>query len=189
MALEDDCDFPVNFYHAPIGVDPSVFHTVPAERSFIVASSGNSWMIESVREVMYAAQQTGLPVFHVGEVNFNFGYPVAYSMGRHDGFLAENYSRCRYVAGLRRTEGFEIPAVEGLFCGARPILFDAPHYRKWYDGLALFIPETSRSEVIDNLVEIFNRPYQPVTDDEIMLAHDRFDWKKIATEFWRRCMT
>lgn len=114
-------------------------------------------------------------------------YSVTFSKDCSDKELAPYYSTSQYVSGLRRTEGFELPAVEGLFCGARPILFDTPNYRQWYEPFGIFIYEGSRQEVIEQLINIFQGPYQPVTEEEIAVAQGRFDWQRIIGGFWERC--
>jgi glycosyltransferase involved in cell wall biosynthesis len=81
-----------------------------------------------------------------------------------------------------------MPAAEGLCCGVRPILFDAPHYRTWYDGLAEFIPETDREQIIKDLTSLFKKPIREVTPNEIEDARARFDWEKIVTNFWKLCL-
>jgi hypothetical protein len=77
--------------------------------------------------------------------------------------------------------------VEGMLCGARPIYFDRPHYRLWFDDLAIFIDETNnREDTVMALKKIFDGPYKPMTDDEIQLARRRFNWKRILDGFWEK---
>ena len=67
---------------------------------------------------------------------------------------------------LRRIEGFELPAAEGLLCGARPILFANSSGYDWYKPWGVFIEETDRAGVIDQLEAIFRRGAQLVTSEE-----------------------
>ena len=89
------------------------------------------------------------------------------------------------MSGLRRIEGFELPAAEGLLCGARPIMFDRPHYRDWFNKWAIFIPEGNREEVLQSLIDVFQQEYRPVTLEEIAEARQLFDWQSIINGFWR----
>jgi hypothetical protein len=173
-----------NLYHSPLGVD-KVFKRYPTDKKYIIATSGIGYLQESVRECILAAQALGYKVFHVGPVVTN-RQNVDFSNGMSDLNLAKNYSACEFVAGLRRTEGFELPVIEGLVCGARPIVFDAPHYRHWFKDFAIFIPEGSRDEVTTSLIEIFKKSPRPVRNAEISEARRRFDWEKIIKGFWTR---
>jgi glycosyltransferase involved in cell wall biosynthesis len=91
-----------------------------------------------------------------------------------------------YTSCLRRKDGFELPAVEGLLCNSRPIVYDAPRYRQWFDGLAEFIPEEDPEKVINNLVRLFQKSYKPVTEEERNETLKRFNWETIIKGFWNR---
>lgn len=195
------------FYHAPLGVESSFRRWVDKER-FLVGCTGYVAEPECLHEVARAAGRTDwfqrIKVFHlgpdsVGGEGLNNGPMVEFPhvksfLNISDDVLAQMYSRCRYVAGLRRTEGFEMPMAEALLCGALPITFDQPHYRKWYDGLALFIKEGSPQEVEDQLVDIFNEP----AGERLLLmggsalqgeTRNRFNWHNIAPNFWHRALS
>jgi hypothetical protein len=196
LCAEDGVCAPFEFYHAPLGVDSGVFHPMPAPdsnsrgpalRSFVICTHGPSRLTESVREAVYAARRIGERVFHLGP-DLRQGPDVICRMGMDDPTLARRYSACEFVAGLRRVEGFELPAAEGLLCMTRPVMFDRPHYRQWFDGLAEFIPERPREEVVDSLEAVFlRRGARPVTQGEWIRAADRFDWRSIIGGFWERC--
>lgn len=176
-------DFP--FYHAPLGADADVFYPRGHQREYVIGTSGHGWQSESVREVAYAARRIGCSLFHLGP-ELNRGSSVICASGIDDDTLAHWYSRCEFVSGLRRIEGFELPAAEGLLCGARPICFDRPHYRQWFDPWAVFIPETRRAQIIDDLEIVFRAGACLVTEAERDAAKTRFDWNAIVTEFWNR---
>lgn len=173
-----------NFYHSPLGVDET-FKKHSSNKKYIIATSGIGYLQESVRECILAAEAVNHRVFHVGPV-VTKRTNVDFANGMSDEELAKNYSACEFVSGLRRKEGFELPVVEGLVCGARPIVFDAPHYRQWFRDFAIFIPEASRDEVVQSLIEIFKKDPKPVTDVEILEARARFDWNKIVKGFWEQ---
>ena len=113
---------------------------------------------------------------------------MAVQHGLTDAQVATRWNECDYVAGLRRIEGFELPAVEALFCGSRPICFDAPHYRQWFGGLATFIREDTPDEVEGALVDIFESDTRPVTADERAEALRRFSWAPLVKGFWERAL-
>ncbi len=126
-------------------------------------------------------------MFHLGP-NVRRDPRITCWQGMDDKALAKIWASCDYVSGLRRTEGFEFPAVEGLICGARPVLFDRRHYQTWYGELAEYVPESSRPEVIDSLEGLFRSPYRPVTESEQAEAARRFGWPWLCHDFWKRCL-
>ena len=174
------------FYHAPLGVDAKVFKP-PVRRShkYLVCTSGQSALTESVREAIYAARRVNRKVLHLGP-ELKRGPDVVCQWGLSDAGLARLYGECDYVLGLRRIEGFELPAAEGLLCGSRPVVFDKAHYHQWFDGWASFIQEGPRDEVIDSLESIFKRKPKPVTRAERVAAAMLFNWNIIITGFWER---
>ncbi len=174
----------VNFYHSPLGVD-AVFSQNTEEKKYLVMTTGQSYLTEGVRECIVAAQ--GQPVAHLGH-QLRKKY-VTCKTGLTDEELAQYYSECLYVSGLRRVEGFELPAAEGLLCGARPILFDRPHYRQWFEDFGIFIPEAPREEVVSSLKYIFDHKVGlPVTKQEQDKARELFNWETIIKGFWERVL-
>lgn len=171
-----------NLYHSPLGVSPWLYRS-PIERRFLICTSGPSYLTESVRECIIAAEGYG-QVLHLGPNVKRHHKHVHCVTGVPDSELALLYSATAYVSGLRRVEGFELPAAEGLCCGARPILFDRPHYRRWYGDLAEYVPERPREEVISSLKDIFHSPYRTVTQEERQTAMSRFDWRTIIHKFY-----
>lgn len=178
---KQEADF--SFYHAPLGVD-KVFRPSKRKKKYIMMTNSHSYLTESVREVILAAQRVNRSVFHLGS-ELHRPHVVCKS-GISDEELAEMYSECEFVSGLRRVEGFELPVVEGLMCGARPVCFDRPHYRQWFDGLAEFIPETPRNEVIDSLEKLFRSGAKPVTAIQRLEVAQRFSWEQLVAGFWKR---
>lgn len=177
-----------NFYHSPLGADASVFRPdTQTTNRYVIGTTGFGWLTESIREAGHATQSVGKQMFHLGP-ELNRGRHITCAVGMSDAELARWYSQCQYVSGLRRVEGFELPCAEGILCGARPIMFDRYHYRQWFEEFGVFVPETTRGEVIDHLVEIFTQPAVPISDDERQLAIERFNWQTIVSEYWRRCL-
>lgn len=175
----------VEFYHSPLGVGPSIFYPRDEFKHRVITTTGLSYLSESVRECWIAAQQSFKSTAHIGPVRQR-GHRVEVFNDLTDDEVAQIYSSSKFVSGLRRKEGFELPAAEGLCCGSRPILFDTPDYRQWYEPFGLFIHEGSRQEVINQLVQIFLSKYEPVTEEEIAAARERFDWERIVGGFYER---
>jgi len=175
-----------HFYESPLGADGDVFKPSPRRRHYLIATSGYVAETEGVNECAAAAQRINRPMFHLGpEMNLK---GVTCSLGVNDVTLARMYSECEFVAGLRRCEGFELPAAEGLLCGCRPIVFDAPHYRKWYADFAEFVPEGTFDVTTDALEAVFRAGARPVTPDERAHAVEFFNWQTIVTRFWERAL-
>lgn len=179
LYLEGEFDF----YHAPLGADSDVFYPIDGvPKAYAILTSGPGYLAESVREVYHATQHLGLPMAHLG--SYLGKPPIDYFTNITDEELVMLYNRCRSVSGLRRVEGFELPAAEGLLCGVRPILFDRTHYRNWYDGLAIFIPETERDQIVIDVENVLRQGVEPVTNKEIAESKERFNWNDLIKEFW-----
>jgi hypothetical protein len=191
--IKEDGGAPVdfNFYHAPLGVDPKVFNleseTPYMPRTVMICTSGARLSQESTLECDRACRAVDGVLFQLGP-KLTFQSRAYQLTGIPDKELAEMYRRCKYVSGLRRHEGFELPAAEGLMCGARPVLYDKPHYRTWYDGHAIFIPEGDPAEVVRSLTDVFSREPDPVGVDEFAQVARKFNWKSIASGFWERAL-
>lgn len=171
------------FLHAPLGVDPVFQPEQPLRKLFMVGTSGYVADTEGVNECSLAVRALNEHQLHLGP-RLPLKGNVTYISGVTDEQLAQMWSRCRFVAGLRRIEGFELPALEGLMCGARPVMFDAPHYRRWFDGFAEFVLEESPEQVTQSLLELFSKPYRAVTEEERSHAAALFDWTRITSMFW-----
>lgn len=175
-------------YHAPLGVDSDVFHRVPSMAQYTILTSGYVPEAEGVLECLDAVTQTGGRMFHLGPEDSRYPDNVDQLLGIGDEELARRYSASRFVSGLRRIEGFELPAAEGVVCGARPVMFDLPCYRAWYQDLAEYVPEGTHDEVTAALVDLFQQPPNPVTADEMEQARERFNWETLAAGFWAQVL-
>jgi glycosyltransferase involved in cell wall biosynthesis len=179
----------IPFFHAPLGVDAEfALPFVPIPRTLGAVTTGyvSGPSAEAIEEVAVAAGRLGQQVAHVGP--FPVGMTDDKSPGPHwrfhlaisDQELADLYRSSHWVSGLRHGEGFELPVLEGLCCGARPILFDRSEMRYWYDGHAVFVPECAGEELIDHLVRVMSCP------PERRRILQRFNWQSIASDFWSR---
>lgn len=185
LAAEDGVDLhDVNFYHAPMGVNSERFcRGAGASVRYQILTSGYLAVPESIREVAAAALRVGGEVFHLGP-QLQLRGAVTYGLGLTDEQLANVYRQCRFVSGLRRVEGFELPAAEGLLCGARPILYDRPHYRRWFEPWGRFIREGTATEVEDSVHAEFVAGPGELTSAQLVEAADRFEWRTIVRGLW-----
>lgn len=176
--------FGVNFYHSPLGVDSSVFFQFACPPYYLILTSGYVAKSESVDDVNRAVKLIGGRQCHLGP-KLDLPYPdvVNFHHEISDTSLSSVYNSCAFVSGLRKVEGFELPAAEGLLCGARPLLFDRPHYRKWFGDFGVFIPEVEGSQLAIEIAHALGQ-YRPVTLEERKVAADLFSWPRIAAGFW-----
>eukprot|EP00965_Chrysotila_dentata_P129601 4284673-Pleurochrysis_carterae.AAC.1 len=97
--------------------------------------------------------------------------------------------RARYVAALRKTEGFELFGIEGLFCGARPLVYNLSTYR-WYGGHAVFVPaDATPADLFLFLTDALRRPPTPVTKSEMAVLHTKFSWRRIVPALFEQVRT
>jgi hypothetical protein len=176
-----------NFLQQPLGVDPifAAATTQPRDVRYAFGTSGYIAGDESVDAVAAACAARGLTQFHIGP-DFGFGPHVTSVMGISDVCLARRWQECRYVAGLRRIEGFELPALEALACGTRPVCFDAPHYRQWFGEHAEYIAEGDTATITDGIGRLLDGPHRPVSEHERQHVLGCFDWRRLAGRFWER---
>lgn len=185
--------WPVRRYRAPLGIAPPFLQDQPARRRDVgvvttgyVAGPG----AEAIEEVAQAAARAGLAVIHVGPYPERMRKPppgrFGCLFGITDADLAGLYRRARFVSGLRHVEGFELPAVEGLSCGARPIMFDREDARTWHGDAARYVPEGDGAPLVEALEALLRAPYEPVCREDVEDARIRFDWARIVRGFWSR---
>lgn len=182
-----------NFYHAPLGADRSTFRVSPfrdrdsQHKEFMIWTSSKHALSESVRECAFAVKKVRAKMLFIGH-ELRRGEDIVCRKDLTDEQLADSYNQCTYVSGLRRTEGFELPVVEGALCGAIPIVFDRPEMRFWFNDFAIFIPEGDRESVITNLANIFADvdPFMfQITNEHKQFIRSRFDWDHIIKNFWK----
>lgn len=191
-----DVDF--NFYYAPLGIDQAFIDgdhkPNGAHRRYVMTTGYVSHpRAEAIEEVWLAAEKCDLSVIHIGpeKVEGVSHKPanVTCVEGVGDKRLATYYSHAKYVCSLRHVEGFELPAAEGLACGARGVTFDQPDLIWWYEGTgAVFVKESSGDVLIDRLTRLFQSEWVGVSEDNRSTLLNRMDWKKIADGFWSRIM-
>lgn len=191
LCIEDYADVNAlsRFYFAPLGCDPEVFYKRRLAAKYLVITSGYVAESECVDAVSAAVRQYSFDSrqFHLGP-DLKLGAHVTSKRGISDTELARVYNSSEFVTGLRRTEGFELPIVEGFFCGCRPITFDRPHYKEWFSAMAEFIPEGTAEEVTASVLEIFKRGRQHTTPNTIKLIQEVFDWSALIPKFWEMAL-
>lgn len=174
-----------NMYHAPLAADPETFYKQDEEKKYLVGTIGVDYKKECIGETRLAAFTSGRTV-HVGP-EFTKDANGDTFQNVSDDEMREIYNQCKWFSVLRRDDGFEMPGLEAALCGVRPIMFDTPNYRQWYDGIAKFVPEEASGKVVANLKKLFREEPSQVTDAEIESIKEKFDWKKIIEGFWERC--
>jgi hypothetical protein len=177
-----------NFLRMPWGVDPGVFYPRQhRKRSACIFTSGYDPALEAILECREAARQANQPMIHLGPVLPTLDEPgIVVVNGISDDELAGWYSEAHRVSGLRRGAGLELPALEGLACGARPVLFDTPEYRYWYGGHAEYVAEGTFDEVRDAVLALMRTTPRPVSDGERREFLSRFSWQEIMRTYWAR---
>lgn len=178
------------FYMAPLGIDETFRRDFiePKHRAVGVMTSGyvSGLGAEAIEEVAIAAKIAGLYHVHLGPppegMETKIQFPCVNGIPDRD--LAKMLRLTKFVSGLRHREGFEMPAIEGLACGARPIVFERPDMLKWYMGHAEFVSPSSGAPLIDALTAIFRRERWDVSAAERAQVLRTFDWEPIVTGFW-----
>lgn len=175
---EDGHEANFNFYHGPLGIEP-IFNYKPRKKSYVVLTHGN-YQTQGTKQTVNANPKT---MAHLGEPFPTSHSSIDFYTNISDEELVDLYNSTYYVCALRRFEGFELPAAEALACGARPILFDRPHYKQWFQDHAVYIPEESKAEEIEDLKRIFMKR-RPVAAKESHWAKTFFNWDIIIKEFY-----
>lgn len=183
-AMEEDLILPCFIHESPLGVDDAFMHNDSMhEQRVDILTSGRGWLTESVRECVLAAEANGLRAEHLG-TGLNASRKVVQHSGLSTFEVRHLMQECRAVSGLRRIEGFELPAAEGACVGARPILFNKSHYSNWFGDVGVYITEQSREGVLAELTERLPT-VERLTVEEREWARRRFDWFDIAQRYWQ----
>ena len=187
-------DLPVRLgdhvYLAPLGIDPvfRLYSNGHTRRGLLTSGYVNGIGAEAIEEPTLAAAANNIPVFHLGPrpIGMNQLPPRWRSIHEcTDQELAGYLNKVQWVSGLRYIEGFELPVIEGLACGARPIVFVRPETIYWYENHACFIEEGNPHEIREQLTDVFSREPLAVTEQEHECIRTRFDWQTIVEGFWK----
>jgi glycosyltransferase involved in cell wall biosynthesis len=171
-----------SFYAMPWGVDPDLFYRFNyGPRNFTAMVTGEVAETESLDKVHEAVEHLGLKMMHTGR---DFGWSRRSYQNSPVGLtqkLIQYLNDAYYVPSLREIEGFELMALEGLMCGARPIVYDLDTYR-WYKKYAIVIDP--KKDVTAQLIEIFKEEPIPVSDEERKEIADIFSWGVLIPKFF-----
>lgn len=180
------------FYHAPLGVAESFTDEfTPVPRVFGALTSGyvTGPGAEAIEEVTRACAAAGYRSVHLGPRPVGGDPATKYHVTGliPDAKLAALYHQTRYVSGLRFVEGFELCALEGLACGARPIMFKRTD-AKWFHGHARYVTEQGGENLVRELQDIIAQDPEPVTPEERAVVLAKFNWDTLARGFWNTIM-
>ncbi|MHC4748318.1 MAG: hypothetical protein ACYTFW_00445 [Planctomycetota bacterium] len=179
--------FADKFYRAPLGADSETFKPSGAEKKYRAITVTRGYLTESTREIIRAIRQAGGEIAYVGPhmEGLEHVHELHQFENVSDEKLADLYSSSYYVCALRRNEGQDLPAAEGLLCGARPIVFDRADQADWYGEFSVVIKETGRDQIERDLATIFKEHPEPeVHRYEIEKAKEVFSWQKFAEGVW-----
>jgi hypothetical protein len=175
----------VNFHLTPWGVDMDVFRNFARPRTKGVLTTGWCCDGEAIQECYLAAQQCRKEMVNLGD-DFRFGGGFSAVSRVTDKELCEIYNDCEFVSGLRFREGFELSVIEGLACGCRPICFDLPVYRKWFEDLVCFVPHCHGPELINRIETVLRECPKQISIGEAEGIKNTFRWQNITDRFWTR---
>lgn len=195
-----------NIVISPWGYDEDVFYVQDAKRSReggrisryrdliseknkkdLVLATGYVAAYECIEELYQACIRANKSLLHLGH---NFGWDRKYYYNFQDvsdDLMREFYNRCFLVSGLRRGEGFELPIIEGLACGCRPVVLNNIHYTRWFKEHAIFIKEEDFDGVRDQLYNILNNSEKMCIApgcEERENIRKKFSWNTVAPKFW-----
>jgi len=176
------------FMRGPWGCQPDIWFNIAnyPNEEFEILCTGEIAKTEGIEECIAATDFLNKKMMHVGN-NMKYRNKSYNNKSRiEQQKLRELYNHSKWVSALRRIEGFEKPAIEGLLCGARPICFDTPLYRYWYGDLARYVVESDPNTTTKAIINVMSNEYSPITTKETKEAIRKFAWFYVAKNFWQR---
>jgi len=168
------------FFHTPWGADPEIFYLENHVRNIKVFATGHVAQTENLDKVYDACLRTHNVMFHTGE-NFKWGIKYRHMPYMPDDKLRTTLNQTEYVPCLREHEGFELMGIEGLFCGARPIVPNINTYN-WYSKYSHVVD--MGGDVTGQLVDILSNPSLPVLPEEYNEIVATFSWGRIVANIF-----
>ena len=188
----------VNAVLWPRPVDDEVFYPTEIPRdnlALTVDASHGDWVYRANTQVARAGGQHtilhgkgGKPALLPGLDTALFDYC---NYGEEDK-LRTLYDQSKYTMSIQgmvqyrecRTAGIEIGNMEAIFCGSTPILLDmdgGDYLKYWYGDYAKFV---SIENFDEELYDILNGEYTPLTSQQISNAVARCNAEKVWIDFW-----
>jgi len=182
-----------NFYRTPLGVDVNIFkRDYRRQKENAVLSTGYVSETERIEAFYKAFSMLGYKVFHVGK-DFSFGKNFVYFENVNTEVIVDLYNRSKYVNAIRVVEGYEIGAIEGGLCGARPICLNNNIYSYWYEDFPIYIKDDgfmTDDEVAEAIIiAVLNDKRKEVTEGEMDWLRNRFNIERVYTDLWRNILS
>ena len=177
----------LNYCVTPWGYDPNIFNRKNLRREYTVLVTGYDPISEAIIDMYEACKRINGKMMHVGGyVGLLTNQWYSHCEGISDELMAELYNKSFFVNGIRREGGFELPIIEGLACGCRPIIIDHPYFTYWFKDVARIVPNTTGEEFISALANELRKP-------AFVSAHEysfiqKFTWKNVMKKLWKRIM-
>jgi glycosyltransferase involved in cell wall biosynthesis len=179
--LKDYTNKDFNFYSTPWGADSKLFSRLAIKKSYKVFTTGHIAETENIDKLYLACKNIKQTMYHTG-TNFEFGEYYKYLPFLNDREFVVMLNGAQYISCLRDIEGFEMMGVEGLFCGARPIVPDLPTYR-WYKDHGIFID--MNKDIVKQLEIILNSTPEEPSPLEMKEIHNKFSWQNLIPRIFQ----
>jgi len=177
--LSKDVPSGTRFVHTPLGADSKEFFNEDVPRDKKVFATGHVANTENLDVLWQACYDTKTTMYHTGE-DFRFGKYYQYLPYMSQDKLRRVLNGVQYTSCMRTIEGFEMLGVEGLFCGARPIILDIPCY-DWYRDYGYTVRE---GNLYEDLVALLSTNPDPVTTVEYSEVRYLFEWEDIVEKIY-----
>jgi len=172
-----------SFMRTALGAEPDDLTINLNNRPIKVYTTGYIAETEAIDCLYDACKETKNVLNHTGK---DFGWSKEYY--KFIPYMEDiNFNRfltnVQYVSGLRLIEGFEMHCIEGAMTGAVPLIPDEPMY-DFYKDFGIYI--NSKENIVSQLVDIFNKDYNPLSLEQINYVRNEFSWSKICRRIQER---
>lgn len=185
--LASNTDKAFNFLHMPLGADPAVFDLFnhKGKRENLVFATGHIAETELLHLLYEAVQKNQKIMQHTGE-NFKWDAKhYKFNSYMSDSELVKFLNNTQFVFCMRDIEGFEMLGIEGLFCGAVPIVPNIKSY-DWYREWAYTVDVNTTPEAIVKQISDILSGEVAVPKFDIGEIKNRFSWNTILSTFFSR---
>lgn len=171
-----------NFLLTPIGFEPDKFFNDPARDKYfdaVITGYVDAPVGEELANVVTAFNK----VVHVGGDIGLDGVDGYFRMeGISDKHMRYLYQTSRYSIGLRHSEGFELPILEGQACGAVGVAFNLDCYTRWFSDFAIFL------DIDEPVLPQLKALARQDTIEWQELDLSRFYWENVISNFWNKVL-